>query len=115
MKCADRQRGQAGAELLALVPALLLLGLICWQILAAAATWLNAAGAARVGARAAAVGDLPREAVGRVVRMDGPQGARLIELKDGEAGPRVRVSIPAPRPAGGPSLGWLRAEAEAGQ
>jgi hypothetical protein len=102
-------------ELLALVPAFLLLGLICWLILASASAWLNAAGAARTGARAAAVGEPARAAVARVVRTGGADGARVVELDEGTVGPRVRVTVRAPRASGVPSLGWLGVEAEAGR
>lgn len=113
MSLPHRQRGQAGAELLALVPAFLILGLICWVILAGAASWLNAGGAARAGARAAAVADPVRDAAGRVVRIGGPDGARVRELDEGSAGPRVRVSVRAPRMRRGPALGWIAVQAEA--
>ena len=50
------QRGQASVELVAAIPALIIVALIVWQLaLAGQAAWL-AANAARVGARAASVG-----------------------------------------------------------
>jgi hypothetical protein len=57
------QRGQASVELVAAVPALIVVALIAWQLaLAGQAVWL-AANAARVGARAASVGQDATSAV----------------------------------------------------
>ena len=97
------QRGQATVELVALLPALLLVALVGWQLAVAAYSWTAAGGAARAGARAAEVGAPAREAAlaalpGRLAR-----GARVEEGRDG--GVRVRVEVPRvvpllPAPAG---------------
>ena len=86
------ERGQASVELLGAVPAVLLIGLLAWQLaLAGQAAWL-CANAARAAARA--------EAVGR----DGPAAARSalpesmergLEVKSTAAGAvRVRLRVP---------------------
>ena len=85
------ERGQASVELLGAVPAVLLVGLLVWQLaLAGQALWL-CANAARVAARA--------EAVGR----DGPAAARSavprsmesgLEVEDHGGAVRVRLRIP---------------------
>jgi pilus assembly protein CpaE len=55
----DSERGQASVEFLGILPAALLVVLVGWQLLLAGqATWL-AGNAARVAARAQAVGDDP--------------------------------------------------------
>lgn len=50
------RRGQAAVELVALLPAVVLLALIGWHIALAAHTWIAAGSAARAGARAHEVG-----------------------------------------------------------
>jgi hypothetical protein len=58
----ESQRGQASVELLGVLPAALLAVAVAWQLVVAGhATWM-VGNAARVGARAAAVGDDPRSA-----------------------------------------------------
>lgn len=85
------ERGQASVELLGAVPAVLLVGLLVWQLaLAGQALWL-CANAARVAARA--------EAVGR----SGPAAARSalprsmeggLEVEDHDGAVRVRLRVP---------------------
>ena len=103
-------RGQAAVELVALVPALLLLGLLAWQIAAAAHAWMAAGSAARAAARAAAVG-APPEAAARAALPSawGPQ--TRVRMIHGEA--RVRVAVPAVVP-GLPALGTVEGSAPAG-
>jgi pilus assembly protein CpaE len=58
----ESERGQASVEFLGTLPAALLVVLVVWQlVLAGQAAWL-AGNAARVGARAGAVGGDPRAA-----------------------------------------------------
>jgi hypothetical protein len=86
------ERGQASIELIAAVPAILLIGAIAWQLaLAGHAAWLTA-NAARAGARADKVGRDP----GAAVRSALPRKlARGIEVKrlDG-GGVRVAARVP---------------------
>jgi hypothetical protein len=74
------ERGQASAELLGVVPAVLLVAALVWQLaLAGQAAWL-CANAARAAARA--------EAVGR----DGPSAARSALPKSLERGLKVEAA-----------------------
>jgi hypothetical protein len=56
------EHGQASVELLGTLPALLLAGLLCWQLLLAGHVLWSSSQAARVAARAAAVGRDPGRA-----------------------------------------------------
>ncbi len=56
-------RGQAAVEVLALLPALVLVTVICLAVALAAARWVSAVGQARSAARAAEVGAPPARAV----------------------------------------------------
>jgi hypothetical protein len=89
----DSERGQASVEFLGTLPAALLVVVVAWQlVLAGQAGWL-AANAARVGARAEAVGGDPRAAA----RSTLPSYLRrdLEVLRDGDAGRlRIRVRVP---------------------
>ena len=91
MRFAD-QSGQASVEFVAAIPAVVLVCLIGWQLLLAGQTaWLSA-NAARVAARAAAVGG-DSEAAARSAL---PRSlARGLKVSDAGAG-RVKVSVPVP-------------------
>jgi pilus assembly protein CpaE len=86
------ERGPASVELLGVLPALLLAGLVAWQlVLAGQAVWL-AGNAARVAARAAAVGDRPA----RAARSALPAGLRrgmLVAERDGRVTVQVRMPV----------------------
>ena len=85
-----RERGQATVELLGVVPALLVLGLVAWQlILVGHSAWMSAH-AARAAARADLVGEDPVAAARSVLR-----GAE-VEARDGAA--RVEVAVPIVHP-----------------
>jgi hypothetical protein len=85
------QRGQASVELVATVPAVLLVGLIAWQLaLAGHAAWL-CANAARVGARAELVGRDAEEAARSALPRSLERGLRV----DADGG-RVRVRLRIP-------------------
>ena len=94
----------------ALVPALLLQGLLAWQLAAAAHAWMAAGSAARAAARAAAVG-APPEAAARAALPSAWGPHARVRLVDGEV--RVRVPVPAVLP-GLPSLGTVEGSAPAG-
>jgi hypothetical protein len=88
----DRERGQASAELLGTVPAVLLVGLVLWQLVVAGqAVWL-CANAARAAARAEAVGrDGPAAARSALPR----SLARGLRVENAEGGAvRVRLRVP---------------------
>ena len=85
----ESERGQAAVELLGALPALILVALAAWQlVLAGQAGWL-AGNAARVGARAAAVGENPQTAVRsalpahlrRGLRVSGREGAVTVHVR----------------------------------
>ena len=87
------ERGQASVELLGAVPALLLLGLVLFQLLAVGYSAVLAGNAAEAGALAVAGGADPREAARAAV--PGWQRARMaVRANDG----RVEVSIRPPAP-----------------
>ena len=86
------ESGQASVELVGTLPALVLACLIGWQLVLAGQTaWLGA-NAARVAARAAAVG-ADSDAAARSA-LPGSL-ARGTKVRD-EGGGRVRVSVPIP-------------------
>lgn len=82
----SREHGQATVELLGVVPVLLVLGVVVWQlILVGHAAWMSAH-AARAAARADLVGQDPEAAARSVLR-----GAE-VDARDGAA----RVAAPVP-------------------
>jgi len=91
------QRGQAALELIALLPALVLLGLLGWQIALAGHAWMLAGGAARAGARALEVGAPASTAALAALPSRYARSARVVTLEDGDEGPRVRVRLAVPR------------------
>jgi hypothetical protein len=108
------QRGQASVELVVAVPLVLVVGLVAWQLaLAGHALWL-CANAARVAARADAVGRDPRAAARSALPLTLERGLRVVRRKGG--GVRVSVRAPlllaasgvAPRIAASASLGGAR-------
>jgi TadE-like protein len=87
----ERQRAQASIETVALLPALLLLGLGCWQALLVGWTSICAEHAARAAARAEMVGAPPRRAALAALPGVMHGGLRI------DASPhvlRVRVAVP---------------------
>ena len=87
------ERGQAAVELLGATPALLLLGLVAFQLLAVGYSAVLAGNAAEAGALAAAVGADPRDAAREAV----PGWSRAGMEVDAEGG-RVRVKMQPPAP-----------------
>ena len=80
-----RERGQATVELLGVVPALLALGAVLWQLILVGHTAWMSAHAARAAARADLVGEDPERAArsvahGAEVRSDQESGATRVEL-----------------------------------
>lgn len=97
-----RQAGQSTVELVALLPALVLVVLIGWQVVVAAHTWTVAGGAARAGARAQEVG-APYERAARGVLPTGAARRAEVAARAARAGTvRVRVELPVRR-----VLGWV--------
>ncbi len=86
------QRGQAGVEFVAVLPAVLLVGALVWQLaLAGHAAWM-CAHAARAGARAELVGGDGRAAA-RSALPDGLERGLQVERREA-GGVRVKVRIP---------------------
>lgn len=91
----NSQGGQASVELLGSLPAVLLVVAVAWQlVLAGHTTWL-AANAARVAARAAAVGRDPRSAARSALPSHLERGLRV-----SRSGDRVSVTVALPLLAG---------------
>jgi hypothetical protein len=88
----DRSRGQASIETAALLPALLLLGVCCWQALLAGWTSICAEHAARAAAHARLTGAAP--AVAARAALPAPMRGGL-RLEDAGTTLRVRVTVPA--------------------
>jgi hypothetical protein len=89
---AQGERGQASVELLATVPAVLLVGALVWQLaLAGWSAWLSA-GAARAAARAVVVGRDGGAAARSAVPASLRRGLRFDRTAGG--GVRVRLRMP---------------------
>jgi hypothetical protein len=88
----ESQRGQASIELLGVLPAVLLAALAAWQIVLAGYTAWLAGNAARVAARAEAVGRDPDEAARGALPAHLRRG--LIVNGDGDGRIDVRVRVP---------------------
>jgi hypothetical protein len=101
------QAGQAGVELVALLPLAVLVMAVVWQLAVAGhATW-EAAAAARAAARAHALGHDP-SAAARGHLADGmEQGLRVTERPDGG----VEVAVRVPRVLGVVEIGRATASA----
>ena len=87
------ERGQAAVELLGATPALLLLGLVAFQLLAVGYSAVLAGNAAEAGALAVAVGSDAREAARQAVPGWSSAGMEV----DADGG-RVRVRMQPPSP-----------------
>ena len=88
----NRSRGQASIETAALLPALLLLGLCCWQALLTGWASICAEHAARAAAHARLSGAQPAVAARSVL----PRSMRSgIRVEDAGGKLRVRVTVPA--------------------
>jgi hypothetical protein len=88
----ERERGQASVELVAVLPVVLLVGAIAWQLAVAGhALWLTA-GATRAAARAEIVGESPRGAARSALPKSLEHGLEVKRLEHG----RIRVSTRIP-------------------
>lgn len=85
-------QGQASVELVAVVPFVLLVGLVLWQLVLAGHTAWLCANAARVAARAEAVGRDGEDAARTAL----PEGLeRGLEFQESDSGDvRVRLRVP---------------------
>jgi hypothetical protein len=99
----DRLRpdaGQATVELIALLPAIVVIALGAWQVAVAGHSVWAAGAAARAAARAEAIGGDPEQAARRLLPRRVRRAARVREADGGE----VRVDVPVPAVVGGGSL-----------
>jgi type II secretory pathway component PulK len=88
----DSERGQASVELVAVLPAVLLIGAVVWQLaLAGHAAWLTA-NAARAAARAQIVDRSAASAARSALPRSLEHGLEVKRLDEG----RVRVSVRIP-------------------
>ena len=86
------ERGQASVEMLGVLPAVMLVGLLLWQLaVAGQAAWL-CANAARVAARAEAVGRDGQAAARSALPEGLERGLRVDRASGGRV--RVRVAVP---------------------
>jgi hypothetical protein len=99
--------GQASVELIALIPALVAIGVLAWQLLLAGETWWLASTAARSAARADALGADARSAALSSLPSNLRSGVRVESVDAG--GIRLHVGIPAALP--GLHLGSVTAAA----
>lgn len=100
-------------ELVALVPAIVMVALLGWQMALAGYAWTMAAGAARAGARAAEVDAPVRAAALAVLPGRLALGAEVVALAPRPGEPervRVRVGIPRALPLPLPLPGTVAAE-----
>jgi Flp pilus assembly protein TadG len=86
------ERGQAAVEFVAVLPFVMVAALVAWQLVLVGHVAWDTAGAARSGARAAAVG----ADAGAAARSALPRSLRAETRVDSSAGGRVRVSVPVP-------------------
>ena len=87
----DSQRGQASVELLGSLPAALIAIAVSWQLVLAGHTAWVTANAARVAARAAAVGSDPRAAAHSALPSYLDRGMQLVRR-----GERVSIRVRLP-------------------
>lgn len=78
--------------MVAVLPVLVLIGLIAWWMAVAGHAWTLAGGAARAGARAAEVGAPARDAALAALPPGYARGALVTEDADGTV--RVRLAVP---------------------
>jgi len=92
-----REAGQASVELVSVLPLVLLAGLVAWQLaLTGHAAWTTAH-AARVAARADAVGRSPARAARSALPASLERGLRVERREGGGVSVRVRVPLVLPR------------------
>lgn len=84
-------------ELVAILPALALVALVCWQLVAAGYAWTLAGGAARAGARALEVGAPADRAAREALPPRHAAGARVTTPPAADGRRRVRVRLAVPR------------------
>ena len=87
------QDGQAAVEFVAVLPFVMVAALVAWQLVLVGHVAWDAAGAARAGARAAAVGADARRAAQSTLPRSLRAGARV---QAASVAGRVRVSVPIP-------------------
>ena len=114
MRRRRRQRGQALVELVALLPMLVIGGVLAWQMVVAGHVWTLAAAGGRAGERALEVGAPAGPAALAVLPARYAMSADVATLEDAAGRARVRVRLAVPRllPVL-PGLGYIAVEAGA--
>lgn len=87
------ERGQASVEMLGVLPFVLIVGAVLWQLALAGHTAWQCANAARVAARAQVVGE-NAEAAARTALSDGLEHGLEVDDRRSEGGVRVSVRMP---------------------
>lgn len=90
---AKTEEGQASVEMVATLPAVLLVGLLVWQLAVAGHAAWACANAARVAARAAAVDRDAEKAARSALPRGLEDGLRVRRLGDGSIDVHVRVPL----------------------
>jgi hypothetical protein len=90
----ESEAGQASVELVALLPALVLVAALAWQALLTAESWWRAGTAARAAARAQALGGDPLHAARSALPGSFAAGVAVVG-KPGGDGIGVRVRVPS--------------------
>ena len=109
-----RTRGQSSVELVAVVGLLAVVATVAIQIVLAASSVMDAAGAARVGARAASIG-LSGQNTARRALPTSFQRRAMIEHRRRSGGELVSVAIPIAIQVPGTSVDDLTVRIEAGR
>jgi hypothetical protein len=99
-----REAGQATVELVGVLPAVVVLGLLAWQLVLAGHTAWLAADAARVAARAQLVGDDPARAARSALPHSVERAARFERTESGAALVEVPVPLILPLPGAAPGV-----------
>jgi hypothetical protein len=87
------QRGQAAVEFVALLPVVVGLAVVVWQVVVIGyANWV-AHSAARAAARAHALGENPRLAAQRIVPVGLKPGVRIGEARDNRVEVKLRLPV----------------------
>jgi hypothetical protein len=107
MRAAREEKGQASVELVALLPLIAVVALVCWQaVLVGQAIWLSAS-AARRAARATAIGADPAAAARSALPPGLERGMSVRSASQG----RVRVTVRVPSAVGAWRLGGVTSSA----
>lgn len=108
MRRATGQEGQASIEVLGILPLMLLVGMLIWQLHLGMSAANAVESAARTGSRVAAQGGDARAAALRALPKSQRDGAQIVV-----AGELVRIKSNVPTVVPGLSTGWLKVSGDA--